>query len=112
MLTIQDFLNAGYKQYQTIKDCDGLLQKCIYTPDSRVKRYFINLYIYDWSKFREYNKENTITFSAEVSLYDMNDRCFQVTFSVSETDTIENIEGFFGMTYERMFCIPDIYNND
>jgi hypothetical protein len=112
MITIQDFIDSGYTKYnQTFKNSDCLLQKCVRT-NSRIKNYFINIYVYDYSKWPFYSGVNKIVFSAEVQFSSHDDRIFNVTFSVTDKDTVKTIEDFFAFTYKRLYCIPDIHNND
>ena len=107
----QKLLNNGYLKFQAgkLNNADTLYQKRIRVDD--ITRYFINVYEYDFSQFRNYPKDQEpLRYSADATFYCDNDRTFEVKLSIESNDGIEYIESFFASIYKKMECIPDRYN--
>lgn len=94
MLTIQNWLDTGYKRYNTQhKYADFLLQKRI--DDEAGKKYFIDVWVYDHSS-RDYYSHNpslpSISFQPEVQFQRGEKMTLDVTFIMNQDSTIAEIE--------------------
>ena len=97
MLTEQDFISAGYKRYNEVhKGSDYLLQKRI--DDEHGKKYFIDVYVYDWRKYRYQNPTMPdFSFNPEVQFraFKGGNMTMNVSLIVNSESTIEQIEKEF-----------------
>ena len=95
MLTIQDWLDAGYKRYDNYqyKSADFLLQKRI--DDSEGKKYCIDILVYEHSK-QEYYRRNLalppVGFQPEVQFQREGKMTLDMTFIMNQDSTITEIE--------------------
>lgn len=87
----QDFLEAGYKQYQKtgFRHAEFLLQKRIY--DVIGTKYFLNIYLYNLKGKEAFDSE--VQFTKNLKLY---------CIAVSEFQSVEEIEKIFEDLWERM----------
>ena len=98
MLTIQDWLDAGYKRYDRdfLNKSDFLLQKRF--DDEAGKKYFIDIWVYEHSK-QSYYRENlnipAVSFQPEVQFRRDPDITMNVTFILNHDSTIAEIEQQF-----------------
>lgn len=109
----QDWIDAGYKKYKTpiTKMADALLQKCVLDENLNAS-YFLNVYIYDWTKAEWVAKglsDRGVTFSYEVCLFTQEEKEFRVSGEVCEG--IETLEKWIAHLYSTLNCIPDVHNN-
>jgi hypothetical protein len=67
-MTPEDWLEAGYNRYESPhNNADFLLQKCI-MDDSGRKRYYIDTYVYDWSKYPNHPHPHKWGFAPEMHI--------------------------------------------
>ena len=95
MLTIQDWLDAGYKRYNgsRLKNADFLLQKRF--DDANGKKYFIDVWVYEHSKHEYYIKNSAIppvAFQPEVQFQRGEDMPLNMTFIMNNDSTIAEVE--------------------
>lgn len=95
MLTIQDWLDAGYKRYdQTTHNLsDFLLQKRF--DDEVGKKYFINTWVYEHSKHEYYSRNSAlppVSFQPEVQFQREGDMTLNMTFIMNNNSTIAEVE--------------------
>lgn len=104
MLTEQDFLDAGYKRYnQSHRSSDYMLQKRI--DDEVGKKYFIDVYVYDWRKYKDRNPSlQDFGFAPEVQFrgFDDDKMTANVSFIVNDNSTIAEIEKEFEDMWEYL----------
>jgi len=98
MLTIQDWLDAGYKRYDNYqyKSADFLLQKRF--DDSEGKKYFIDIWVYEHSKHDYYSRNSalpSVSFQPEVQFRRDPEITINVTFILNQDSTIVEIEQQF-----------------
>jgi hypothetical protein len=96
MLTVDDFIKAGYKRFDSDgwNDSDFGLQKLF--SDEKGKKYFITLWVYDFSKYKKVTSENKIRFSPDVQFtMDNGDRRVTINLHINDDDTVEYIEKFY-----------------
>lgn len=107
---------AGYRPYphHKGKGCTHLFQKTVYAED-RIKLYFINVYLWDFSCF---NLNGGKSVEVEVYLFqpgtvsEEEATNLRLTIPVWNPDTdISQVEVVIADTYARLGCIPDIHNN-
>ena len=110
MLKIEDFLSVGYREYpinhfKTEAKC--LLQKTVRDRnDPDIKRYFINVYVYDLSRF---SPELGMSFCPGVTFFTEDHR--QVDVEYHDFKDIESLESFYENMYSYLGSVPDIHNN-
>lgn len=95
-LTIQDWLDAGYKQYkETHKSAEFLLQKRI--DDEYGKKYFVNAWVYNWKEFQGRNPSlPDYSFAPDVQFqFDDGRPTMNVELILSNEHTIETVEKEF-----------------
>lgn len=104
MLTVKDFTDSGYKQFPTrsLNNSDFGLQRLI--VDEMGKRYYITVWVYDWTKYPQFNHMNKITFSPDVQFRLQNDIHFNVQMLNNPDSTIHDIESFYSEMWERFNC--------
>ena len=95
MLTIQDWLDAGYKRYDNhkYKNADFLLQKRF--DDSEGKKYFIDVWVYEYSKYEYYSRNPAfppVGFQPEVQFQRGDKMTLDITFIMNQDSTIAEIE--------------------
>ena len=116
MLTVEDFLEAGYKRFeQTYNSADYGLQKCI--RDDKGKKYYITVFVYEHFKSEYYKANphmNRYGFTPNVQYHeiDENDVTTDVSLIVDYSNTtVKIIEDKFemlwkvlgGVYYERYY---------
>ncbi len=95
MLTVQDWLDAGYKRYEgsQLNNADFLLQKRI--DDDTGKKYFIDIWVYEHSQY-EYYRSNpgipSVSFQPEVQFQREHQMTMNITFIMNQDSTITDIE--------------------
>lgn len=95
MLTIQDWLDAGYKRYDNYhyKSADFLLQKRF--VDANGKKYFIDIWVYEHSK-HEYYCHNPalppVSFQPEVQFQRGEDMTLDFTLHMNQDSDIADVE--------------------
>ncbi|MEH2384897.1 MAG: hypothetical protein V7K14_03700 [Nostoc sp.] len=87
----QDFLEAGYRQYKEtgFRAAEFLLQKRIF--DVNGTKYFLNIYLYNLESKEVFDSE--VRFTKNLKLY---------SITVSEFQSVEEIENIFEDLWERM----------
>lgn len=98
MLTVQNWLDAGYKKYygNHLNNADFLLQKRF--DDEVGKKYFIDIWVYEHSKHSYYEANQNIpavSFQPEVQFRRDPDITMNVTFILNQDSTIAEIEQQF-----------------
>ena len=95
MLTIQDWLDAGYKLYGNCqhKSADFLLQKRF--DDSEGKKYYIDIWVYERFKY-DYWSHNValppVSFQPEVQFQREGKMTLDMIFIMNQDSTIAEIE--------------------
>jgi len=106
MVVAKDLRRAGYVEYQErLKDCQVALQRTIYDSEGK-KRYFINAFGYDFSKYIP--SRRALEFTFEVTFF-RNGLTFKVNLYAAET--VEALEAFFDDVWTRLECDIDHNNN-
>lgn len=95
MLTIQDWLDAGYKRYDGnhLNNSDFLLQKRF--TDEAGKKYFIDVWVYEHSKYEYYRRNSAlppVAFQPEVQFQREVDMTLNVTLLMNNDSTITEVE--------------------
>ena len=95
MLTIQDWLDAGYKRYDRdyLKNSDFLLQKRF--DDEVGKKYFIDVWVYEhFNKVYFSNNPGLkpVSFQPEVQFQREEDMTLNMTFIMNQDSTIAEVE--------------------
>lgn len=105
MLTVEDFIKAGYKQFNTngLKSSDFGLQKRF--DDAIGQKYYITIWVYDYSGYKNYKDENKYRFMPDVQFSILNEsRRITISMHVDDDDTVEDIESFYEVTWKRLKC--------
>lgn len=102
MLTPQHFIEKGYKRrelgnYEKNTLADYLLQKLIDDEDG--KKYYINIYVYDYSKQERFKDWPKYGFQPEVQFREGKHPTINTQLILDKDSTIEEIEG----TFEALF---------
>lgn len=98
MLTVQDFLDAGYRKYNqhTFNDSDYLVQKRV--EDSVGTKYFIHIWVYEHFN-KEYCSRNPslqgVSFMPEVQFQRGDEATMDIALILNEKTTIQKIEQEF-----------------
>lgn len=95
MLTIQDWLAAGYRRYdgQNLNNADFLLQKRF--DDTEGKKYFLDVWAYDNRKFEFYRNNPELSawsYQPDVQFQRRGDITLNITLLINENSTIQEIE--------------------
>ena len=95
MLTIQNWLDAGYKRYDRnfLNNSDFLLQKRF--DDEVGKKYFIDVWVYEHAKHAYYIRNSSIpsvSFQPEVQFQRGEDMPLNMTFIMNNDSTIAEVE--------------------
>lgn len=108
MLTVEDFLEAGYKRFeQTYNSADYGLQKCI--RDDKGKKYYITVFVYEHFKneyFKSVPNMQRFSFSPNVQYKekDENGITTDVSLIVDYSNTsIKAIEDRFEMLWKALY---------
>lgn len=106
MLTVEDFLAAGYERFeQTYNNADYGLQKCI--RDDKGEKYFITVYVCEHFKneyFKSVPNMQRFSFSPNVQYKDENDVITDVSLIVDYSNTsIKAIEDRFEMLWKALY---------
>ena len=110
MLTIQDWLDAGYKRYDnhTYKNADFLLQKRF--DDEAGKKYYIDVWVYEHSKHAYYSRNPAlppVSFQPEVQFQRGEKMTMNMAFIMNQDSTIaeieQEVEGFW-LFLEKPYC--------
>lgn len=104
MLTVENFIEAGYKRFtgSGLNKSDFGLQKLI--SDEKGKRYYITVWVYDWIKYPQYEGRSRFSFLPDVQLKLQNDIHFNVQMLLNLDSTIQDIESFYNETWEKFNC--------
>ena len=95
MLTIQDWLDAGYKRYDNhaYNNADFLLQKRF--DDSEGKKYYIDIWVYEHSKHEYYSRSGglpSVSFQPEVRFRRGDKMTLDIKFIMNQDSTIAEVE--------------------
>lgn len=103
MLKVEDFLKAGYKKFANpgINSAEYGLQKCI--SDEKGKKYFIDVWVYDFSMYKQVPEHQWNRFSSEAN-FESKDLSFKTTLIQNEKTTVKNIEEFFESIWVKLGC--------
>lgn len=111
---ITKLLNNNYREYKfydssslDYKNCDKFFQKRVRTLDGKTQ-YFINAYIYDFSKYNTLLGEVRISF--EMDFYDDHNRNIRITLSLHDFDSIQDFEEYVKDLFIRNNFVNDIHN--
>jgi hypothetical protein len=102
MLTEQDFINQGYKRFTQsfLNKADFGLQKLI--KDEKGKKYYITVYVFDFSKFPGYDCENRYGFQPDVQFETQSGECLNISMIIDSGTDISTIEGHFEEIFQKM----------
>jgi len=95
--------------------CTALYQKTVrggpgdYPGDTK-KLYFINFYLWDFTRAPAMGPTGHKSVSVECRMY-TEKASFDLDYFVERNDTISKIEKFYADAYVRMGCVPDKHNN-
>lgn len=98
MLTVQDWVDAGYRAYRqkTHNLSDYLLQKCI--SDEKGKMFYINVWVYEHFN-KEYFKNNPhlaeVGFSPEVQFQREGKATMDCSLILNTDSTVQEVEQEF-----------------
>jgi hypothetical protein len=102
--------NNNYREYvhdNTLHNCDKFFQKRVKTLEGKTQ-YFINAYIYDFTKYNlEFGK---VTTSFEMDFYDDHNRSIRTTLSLHDFDSIQDFEEYVKNLFIRNNFVNDIHN--
>jgi hypothetical protein len=105
MLTVENFLDAGYKKFKQtfLNNADFGLQKCI--RDDNGKKYYITVFVYEnFNKpyMREYSQDRPYSFSPDVQFEGKveGDPTVDISLIVDNSTTIQIIEDKFEMLWK------------
>ena len=95
MLTVQNWLDAGYKKYygNHLNNSDFLLQKRV--EDSEGKKCYIDIWVYEHSKHEYYSRNPALSpvgFQPEVQFQREGRMTLDMTFLMNQDSTIAEIE--------------------
>jgi hypothetical protein len=93
-MTPEDWLEAGYARYDSLhNNADFLMLKCV-MDDSGKKKYYINVYVYDWAKYPNHPHPHDWDFAPEVRLKDPKRQITGVTIqlNLAPNDTVASVE--------------------
>lgn len=95
MLTTQDWLDAGYRRYDSrnVKYADFLLQKRF--DDTEGKKYYIDVWAYDNRQFEFYRNNPALSpwsYQPEVQFQRQEEMTLNITFLMNKDSTIFDIE--------------------
>lgn len=95
MLTVQNWLDAGYKRYDGnhLNNSDFLLQKRF--VDEAGKKYFIDVWVYEHSKHEYYSRNSALpplAFQPEVQFRREGNMTLNITLLMNENSTISEVE--------------------
>ena len=109
---ITEFLNNNYREFKfkesassLYKNCDKFFQKRVRTLEGKT-RYYINAYIYDFSKFNL----GEVRTSFEMVFYDNCKRSVHITLSLEDFDSIKDFEEYVTNLFIRNNFVDDIHN--
>ena len=98
MLTVQDFLDAGYRKYNqhSLNNSDYLIQKKV--TDEVGTKYFINIWVYE-NFNKEYYSRNPslqeVSFMPEVQFQRGDEATMNITLILDDKSNIQKIEQEF-----------------
>ena len=111
---IDELLNNNYREFKfeesassLYKNCDKFFQKRVRTLEGRTQ-YYINAYIYDFSKFNFLTGEVRTSF--EMVFYDNCNRSVHITLSLEDFDSIKDFEEYVKNLFIRNNFVDDIHN--
>lgn len=95
MITIQDWLDAGYKRYDNpvYKNADFLLQKRF--DDANGEKYYVDIWVYEHSKHEYYISSgglHPVSFQPEVQFQRGDKMTLNMRFIMNQDSTIAEIE--------------------
>ena len=102
MLTEQDFINQGYKKFtqKFLNQADFGLQKLI--KDEKGKKYYITVYVFDFSKFPGYTHEQRYSFQPDVQFKTQSGEYLNISMILNTDTDIPTIERYFEEIFEKM----------
>jgi len=113
--TITKLLNNNYREFEfddssslDYKNCDKFFQKRVRTLEG-ITQYFINAYIYDFSKYNTLLGEVRTSF--EMDFYDDHNRTIRITLSLEDFDSIQDFEEYVKDLFIRNNFVNDIHND-
>lgn len=121
-LTPEDFIAAGYTHYpkDRSRNADSLLQKAIWTECGTKKKYYINVWVYNWGQYIRSGvmpaNQPEWGFQTEANLYtegkEGEEEPEWITLTYHNFKDINALESFYEMAYDMFECVPDVHNND
>lgn len=108
MINEEVLITAGYKEYVNHNDevCKRLFQKVVRDSRTGKKKYFINVYEWDFSCYRS---DLPLSYAPEAQMFWKGGH--SVTLKTHDFKSIEDVELFFEKFYNVFDCVPDLYNN-
>jgi hypothetical protein len=96
----------GFKRYpDNLEKSDFMMQKCIYDTVTDDKKYFIGVYIYDFSKYG-----HEVMYDSKAQFYLENDTTVNITL-FGKNHMNDEIHKFFEKFYNDFNCLPYEWSN-
>lgn len=111
-MTDAGLIASGYRRCSgpgpwTNADC--FFQRCVRSEDRSAKLYFVNVGMWDFSRF---GHDRIVGWEVQAHFYRGSDRSFQLHVPIEESDSVADFEGVLAEFYAAMGCVPDIHNQD
>jgi hypothetical protein len=105
MLVEQDFIAAGYGRFKqpNLNQSDFGLQKCI--RDDRGKKYYITVWVYDWSKYQGIYTTRPMSFEPDLHFKLPCGLHMNFQLLLDNNSTIECIENKVEEIWVKLGCL-------
>ena len=104
---LQAHLDAGYNVYPaSLSNAAYMLQKIVWNTDKSKKLYFIDVFVYDFSKFDQMNM-----LEYQFTIYDSKDRRVRIAVDQSDWKSHTDVEKLAKKMYHVLDGVPNIHNN-
>jgi len=111
---ITKLLDNNYREFKfdessssLYKNCDKFFQKRVRTLEG-ITQYFINAYIYDFSKYN--NLLGEVRTSFEMDFCDDHNRNIHISLSLEDFDSIQDFEEYVKDLFIKNNFVNDIHN--
>ena len=106
MITKEDLLNNGYREYSGTyplhPSSNTLLQKCI--KDKYGIKYYLNVYEYNFENIPNYPKPNKISYQFETKFNLYDEESCTIVYCYNDNKTIKEIEDWFANSFLDLAC--------
>lgn len=105
MLTAQDFIDKGYKQFKQTNwnHSDFGLQKCVY--DDKGKKYYITVWAYDWTKHPELHTISPMSFEPDLQFKLPEGLSMNFQLLLNNDSTVDQIETKVEEIWIKLGCL-------